>query len=208
MVRVVALPFAASIVLSAAIVLAAGVTLDGQPTNSWAPVVWLSPGFPVVPDSSSVLHRADGFATMHIASHGFAPETVVNAWWVIFNYPLNCTHPVPATNSLCSGPDLANPAVAATYQWADGQVVRDDGDVALKASLAVGDQSNCAAGTLPCVGLVDVNGAEYHIALRSMGPVVPVLLSAQLTTLTAGCLAGQPNAGRCANVQGAVHVGQ
>jgi hypothetical protein len=109
---------------------------------------------------------------------------------------------------LCSGPDIANPATGATYQWADGQVVREDGEVALKASLAVGDLSNCAAPTLPCVGLIAVNGAEYHIALRSMGPVVPALLSSQLTTLNGGCLAGQPNAGRCANLQGAVHVGQ
>jgi len=195
-------------VFAAATSLTVATTVKAHPTNSWAPVVWLSPGSPVVPDSSSVLHRDADFVTMHIASREFAAGTVVTGWWVIFNYPLNCTHPVPATNSLCSGPDIANPATGTTYQWADGQVVREDGDVALKASLAVGDVSNCAAATLPCVGLIDVNGAEYHIPVRSMGPVVPAILSIQLTTLNGGCLAGEPNAGRCANVQGAVHLGQ
>jgi hypothetical protein len=185
-----------------------GPTLHAHTTNSWAPVVWLSPGFPVVPGSSSVLRRTSEIATMHIASAGFAADTVVTAWWVIFNYPLNCTHPVPATSSLCSGPDIANPATGPTYQWADGQVVRDDGEIALKASLAVGDTTNCASPSLPCVGLLDVGGAEYHIALRSMGAVIPSMLAVQLTTLDGGCHAGEPNAGQCANVQGAVHPGQ
>ncbi len=185
-----------------------GPILHAHTTNSWAPVVWLSAGFPVVPGSSSVLRRTTEVATMHIASSGFAPDSVVTAWWVIFNYPLNCAHPVPATNSLCSGPDIANPATGATYQWADGQVVRDDGEITLKGSLAVGDITSCAAANLPCVGLLDVGGAEYHIALRSMGAVIPSMLPLQLTTLDGGCRAGEPNAGQCANVQGAVHPGQ
>jgi hypothetical protein len=184
------------------------VTLHEPTTNSWAPVVWLSPGFPIVSGSSSVLRRTSDVATMHIASSGFAPDTVVTAWWVVFNYPLNCTHPNTATNSLCGGPDIANPATGTTYQWADGQVVHEEGEVALKASLAVGDSTHCASAALPCVGLLDVGGAEYHIALRSMGPIVPSLLSAQLTTLNGGCQPGEPNAGRCANVQGAAHLGR
>jgi len=148
----------------------------GQPkaVNSWAPVLQL-PSYAVVPGSSSVLHRRADWVTMHIASRGFAPDTVVTAWWVIFNYPSSCTHPVPEPHALCAGPDISNPATGPTYQWADGQVVHEDGEVSLKASLAVGNTTFCASPALPCIGLIEVRGAEYHIALRSMGPVIPAL---------------------------------
>jgi hypothetical protein len=184
-----------------------GTGWEGKPVNTWAPVVWTTPGFPVVPDSSSVLHRRRDGVVVNLASSGFAPNTVVTMWWVIFNRPQFCTHPAPSINALCTGPDLGNAAVAATYQWAGSQVVRDEGEIAIKSSLALGEKSGCASSSLPCAGLLDVNGAEYHIALRSMGPVIPSLLFDQLNTFTGGCLPGQPNAGLCTNVQGAVHPG-
>ncbi len=180
---------------------------DSPEVNSKEPVVLLAPGFPIVPGSKSKLTREPDRLELQIRSRGFTPGTVVTAWWLVFNHPEACTNPIPRPDGiwLCSGPDLSNPATGATYQFLGGQVVGNDGKVSLAGELALGDTSGCAAPTLPCVGLLDSYGSEPHIPLRSMGPVIPSLLHEQLTTFNGGCLAGQPNAGQCANVQGAVH---
>ena len=169
------------------------------------PVVYLAPGFPVVPGSLSIVHRSLDGASMWIKSTGFTPNTVVSAWWINFNNPENCTHPDVSHGWLCTGPDLADPATGGSYQFADSQIVKDRGRIVLRARLPVGETSGCASPSLPCIGLTNPIGAEYHIALRTMGPVIPALLEEQRTTLDAGCGPGEPNAGLCANVQGAVH---
>ncbi len=173
--------------------------------NSVEPVVYIAPGFPVVPGSISVVHRSEDGASTWITSPGFVPNTVVSAWWINFNNPENCTHPDLPHGWLCTGPDLADPATGGSYQFADSQIVKGRGRIVLRARLAVGDTSGCASPSLPCIGLTNPMGAEYHIALRTMGPVIPALLEEQLTTLNGGCGPGEPNAGLCANVQGAVH---
>jgi hypothetical protein len=142
---------------------------------------------------------------MWITSRDFEPNNVVSAWWINFNHPENCTHPDLSRGWLCTGPDLADPATGGSYQFADSQIVRGGGRIALSARLAAGDTSGCASPSLPCIGLINPMGAEYHIALRTMGPVIPDLLQEQLTTLNGGCEPGEPNAGLCANVQGTVH---
>jgi hypothetical protein len=179
----------------------------GQEAKSKEPVVQLAPGFPIVPGSKSKLTRDPGSLELEIRSHGFTPGTVVTAWWLVFNHPEACANPIQRPDGiwLCSGPDVSNPATGATYQFLAGQVVGNDGKISLAGELKVGNTSGCAAPTLPCVGLLDSFGSEPHIPLRSMGPIIPSLLQEQLTTFNGGCLAGQPNAGQCVNVQGAVH---
>jgi hypothetical protein len=49
----------------------------GQEVKSKEPVVWLAPGFPIVPGSKSKLTRDPDGLELEIRSHGFTPGTVV-----------------------------------------------------------------------------------------------------------------------------------
>jgi hypothetical protein len=92
------------------------------------------------------------------------------------------------------------------FKFADAQIVRDEGEISLHAELAVGDTSGCAGPTQPCNGLLDVWDAEYHVFIRTHGPLIPELLDAQLRTFNGGCLTGQPNTGQCMNIQGSAFI--
>ena len=166
----------ARFILLPALLMTFGAQAQRRVVNTEEPVVLIAPGFPVIKGSSSVVHRSFDGASMHVESRGFAPNCVASAWWFIFNHPENCTHPDLSQGYLCTGPDLPDPATGGTYQFADSQVVHGGGEVSFTATLAVGDVSHCASPTSPCVGLTNPMRAEYHILLRSMGPVIPTLL--------------------------------
>jgi len=173
-------------------------TAASIPKNFEIPVLYLATSSPV-PGATSVYHLRDAGASWHIASNGFAPGSVVNAWWLIFNKPENCTHPSPSLHLLCSGADLTDPATVPTRQWADAQIVHDEGEISMKADLPVGDTTRCDGA---CNGLIDVFHAEYHVFVRTHGPVIPSLVQEQLNTFNGGCLTGEPNVGLCTNLQG------
>jgi hypothetical protein len=155
----------------------------GQEVKSKAPVVWLAPGFPILPGSKSKLTRDPDGLQLEIRSHGFT-----------LNHLEACTNPIQRPDEiwLCSGPDVSNPATGATYHFLAGQVVGNDGKISLAGELKVGDASGCASPTLPCIGLLNPFGSEPHIPLRSMGPVIPGLLQEQLTTLNEAALRANP----------------
>lgn len=157
-------------------------------------------GGAIMPAAGSQLIREKNAISMTANTRGLTSGNVYTAWWVIFNNPENCfTRP-------CTSADInSNPPVQGSLLLAGGRIVGPDGAASYGAYLAVGDTAFSQAG----LGLLDPKHAEIHIAVRSHGPVAPLmaagLLEAALTTFNGGCTAtGGPNP--CATVQASVHA--
>lgn len=124
-------------------------------------------------------------------------KQALTLWWVIFNNPDEC-------EDGCSADDLGNPAVAASVVYASGQISRGNGKVRLVASLfeqADGFADELIAGP----GLIDAEGAEIHLVVRSHGPKLGGGYLEQITRFAdAGCQElGGPN--ECRDIQFSVH---
>jgi len=147
----------------------------------------------VVPGTGSILVRTrEGVgATLH--TFGLVPGNAYTLWVGVFNNPKKCA------TTPCSAADLPNPDVQAVVFWGSGQIAGEDGTADLGAFRAVGDTSG-SAGLGTATALEKPFKAQIHLAVRSHGPVIPAMLSDQLSTFNGGC---PPNT--CANVQVAVH---
>lgn len=126
-----------------------------------------------------------------------AQREALTLWWVIFNNPEECENG-------CDGEDLANPAVAASVVYASGQISRANGKVRLVAGLFE-QADGFADGLIGGPGLLDAEGAEIHLVVRSHGPKLAGGYLEQITEFAdAGCRdLGGPN--ECRDVQFSVH---
>jgi hypothetical protein len=147
----------------------------------------------VVPGTGSILVRTKDGVGMTLHAFGLTPGNVYTAWFGIFNNPKEC-----ATNP-CSAADLPNPDVQAVILSGSGQIAGEDGTADFGAFRAVGDTSG-SAGLGTGTALENPFKAQIHLVVRSHGPVIPAMLSDQLSTFDGGC---PPNT--CANVQAAPH---
>jgi hypothetical protein len=114
-------------------------------------------------------------------------------WWVVFNNPSACTHPIPGI-SMCSEPDVFNTDPAGpqgSALHAAGRIVDENGSTEYGAHLKVGDTSHALRGP----GLLDPRGAEVILVLRNHGPKIPDLLPEMLTTFGGGCTNAPPSTG-------------
>ena len=147
----------------------------------------------VIPGTGSILVRTkEGVgATLH--TFGLVPGNVYTLWVAVFNNPKEC-----ATNP-CTVADVPNPDVQAVILWGSGQIAGEDGTADFGAFRAVGDTSG-SAGLGTGTALENPFKAQIHLVVRSHGPVIPAMLSDQLSTFDGGC---PPNT--CANVQTAPH---
>lgn len=140
---------------------------------------------------------------------------VMTLWWVIFNYPQNCSDGSCGANDLADEPGLADDKkVKASVVYGTGQVTDEEGKVMLVSSLYPTDADLGDSGPAPFSdgllkpfgkGLLNVTGANIHLVMRSHGPVIDEYLDKQLTTVVdPGCQAkGGPN--ECRYIYGAVH---
>jgi hypothetical protein len=164
---------------------------------------------------SSTLVRTDNGVSVTVDTTGLVPDDVVTLWWVVFNNPAACEHPIPG--SACGPGDAQNSAPDGpqpSLLHAAGRIVAEDGTAGYGAHLRVGDTSRALFGP----GLVDARAAHVVLALKTHGPRIPELVSEQLSTFAAGCnnqddvppgapqeLVGTPGPNDCAEIQFTVH---
>ena len=149
----------------------------------------------VVEGASSTLVRTPDGLTFTVLTSGFEPNSALTLWLVVFNNPELCSPPG------CSGDDApgrgGDPGVEASQLWANtGTVVTADGKAKFGGQVKTGDTSGVRVGP----GLLNPQGAEVHMIIKSHGPILPEMLGEQLTTYDAGC---PPN--DCAELQVMVH---
>ena len=135
-------------------------------------------------------------------------------WWVIWNNPEEC-----ATPGACIEDDFATPGkVGVEVMYAAGHVVGTNGKGNFSARLKAGDlpESMNTSFGFPSVGGLGVGntfGAEVHVVLRTHGPVVPTLVSEQISSYRGGCnnpfaippFTSYPDAiGECADIAAAI----
>ena len=147
----------------------------------------------VIPGTGSILVRTKEGVGATVHTFGLVPGNAYTLWLGIFNNPKKC-----ATDP-CTPADFPNPDVQGVVLWGSGQVAGDDGTADFGTFRAVGDTSG-SAGLGTATALEKPFKAEIHLVVRSHGPVIPAMLSAQLSTFNGGC---PPNT--CVNVQAAPH---
>jgi hypothetical protein len=143
-----------------------------------------------VSDASASLLRNRSGLRFAIRTAGLPPGDAVTIWWVVFNFPEHCQHPV-AGLMLCSEPDLFDEEVAATVLFAAGNLIGGSGSGGFAGSLNVADLKGCQPpfGDLGLCrqGLLNPDGAEVHFVVRSHGPNLRGLVSDQIRTFAGGC---------------------
>lgn len=149
-----------------------------------------------VEGASSTLVRTPDGVTFTVITSELPPNNALTIWVIIFNNPELCSAPG------CGSDDFpqrgGDPGVDASVVWGNtGTVVTADGKANFGGHVTVGDTSAARFGP----GLLDPHGAEIHMIVRSHGPVIPELLSEQLTTFDAGC---PPN--ECVDLQALGHL--
>jgi hypothetical protein len=176
----------------AAALLIVGVAQAAPAERSVSPVT-LFMTTTVVPEAWSALVRNDNGVAATVNTSGLAPGSAATLWWVFFNNPAACV-------GGCDGPDLANPAVQGSVQFAAGHVIGGAGVANYGTYITEGDTSGCAAPSLPCNGLLDSRAAEVHLIIRTHGQALPGLIDEQIHSFNGGC---NPI---CANVQASAHL--
>jgi len=183
--------------------------------RSTSPVRTLPGGSAV---GSSTLVRTDNGVSATVETTELVPDNVVTLWWVVFNNPAACEHPIPG--SACGPGDAHNSAPDGpqpSLLHAAGRIVSEEGTAKYGAHLRVGDTSRALFGP----GLVDARGAHVVLALKTHGPKIAELVSEQLSTFAGGCnnqddvppgapqeLVGTPGPNDCAEIQFTVHGSQ
>jgi hypothetical protein len=159
-------------------------------------VHYLDPGNTMVYDASSKLVRTNKGVSMTIDTNGLYAGAYT-VWWIIFNDPSACVHPIPAIGAMCGGEDLEyDPAVYPSVGYATGNVVDEDGEGGFAAHLKMGDTRGLLFGP----GLLYPRHAEIHLIVRHHGEVIPSMMPAQIMTVDGGC-----GVNFCMDVQGAAH---
>ena len=184
-----------ALVLLLAASLAAGVVAlpaQAEPAKRTVSPVTLFMSTTVVPDAWSAVVRNDNGIAATLHTSGLAPGSAATMWWVFFNNPSACV-------GECDMPDLFNPIVQASVQYAAGHVIGGEGTADYGAYITEGDTSGCAAPSLPCNGLIDSRAALVHLIVRSHGQALPGAIDEQISSFNGGC---NPI---CENVQASVH---
>ncbi|MDX1615107.1 MAG: hypothetical protein R3300_12415 [Candidatus Promineifilaceae bacterium] len=149
-----------------------------------------------IPGSSAHLVTNDRGATLQVNTSGLTPGHALTVWWVIFNYPENCTGGECGLDD--AFPPPGNVEAGASVSFAAGHVIGDDGQGNFGAHISVG--GDAAPWT---VGLLEPRTAEVHFVLRDHGPAIPELVQEQIRTAGGGCNNIPPFTGSytCVDVQ-------
>ncbi len=136
-------------------------------------------------------------ASLQVQTSGLTPGHAVTLWWMIFNYPENCSDGVCGVDDAFPSP--GNKAAGASVSFAAGQVIGSDGRANFDTHISAG--GNAAPWA---VGLLSPRTAEYHFVLRDHGAAVPGLVTKQILAVGGGgCTQCPPEVGEsyCIDVQ-------
>ncbi len=151
-----------------------------------------SDGLPV-PGSQSKLSINAKAAAVSLETSRLPPGHVVTMWWLIFNHPENCTHPLFGYR--CSMMDLSlfggAPEVESSMVYAETDVMGKSNVQRFNGRLNVGDTSDALFGP----GLTNIRGADIHALLRVHGPVVQGVVDGKSKEYGAGCNNAPPGTG-------------
>ena len=140
-------------------------------------------GGAIIPGAVAELKRFPNGVNFMLKTNGLTAGDAYTLWVAVFNHPSECNVPYA-----CNPGDESNPAVGADLFNGAGQVVGVSGTATFSGRVNTGDTGDIGTG------LLDVFGAQIHLAVRNHGPKLPG--NAQLSTFNGGC---PPNA--CATVQ-------
>jgi hypothetical protein len=177
----------ASATVAAALLVASAATTTGAPADQQhSSLRWFADGAEVS-GASAELRRTDSGVGFTLRTRGLTGGDAVTIWWVIFNYPDECEHPLPEFGVPCSVPDLFNPDVAATVMFAAGNVVGASGRTSFAAHLAQGHASTPHPAFADAPGLLNPRGADVHLVVRTHGQLLPQLAKEMIRTFEGGC---------------------
>lgn len=170
------------VTLVAAATMLFGTALPGlATTDAVEPVAafWLS-GFPdhaqgdPVEGATGTARVNNNGATIRVNATGLESGHAYTMWVVYFNDKGECV-------GGCNGPDLpGNGGVT----HGDGKVVGGTGSATFVARMNPGDEpSQGPPGVVPYEHV----DPEYHVVIRSHGPVIPAEVAAQILTFDGGC---------------------
>jgi hypothetical protein len=155
---------------------------------------------------TSRLVRTDEAIATKTNTTELVPRHVTTLWWVIFNTPGEC-------DGDCGEDDLFDPDVEASCPYADGSIVDGNGHIRFHDRLTVGEPRNSCLDFFGADdhGLLNPEGAEIHVVVRSHGPIIPELVDEMRSSFAGGCedfleagtVPEEP--GECADLQFAVH---
>ena len=171
----------------------------------------------VIDETSSTLARTKNGVTATLHTQELEDGDAYTLWWVIFNHPKNCEHPIPGVTSCGEGDVFAQPLgdtdVKVSVQYAGGNIVGGTGRVDFGAYLGEGETPDAPGQLVFGSGLIDSKKAEVHLVVRSHGKVFPPMEGAQLSTFGGACTAetdptgsGPEGPRECADVQFAAHI--
>lgn len=160
--------------LAAAPALAAGATTQTADLLTFADLsdvgdAWLLR----TPDGVSARARVDELA-----------PGAYTVWWVVWNNPAACGA------DGCTDADFGDPAVDVDIGFATGSLAGGDGPTTFAAHLSEGEDLSgfpTELGITSDSGLLDAEGAEVHLVIRSHGEKIPGLVDEMIRTFNAGC---------------------
>ena len=89
-----------------------------------------------VPGAATLI-RTDYGLELSMSVTGLTPGHVYTVWWIIFNNPRGCEHPIPGV-SLCGGADQGGKHARSATLWAAGAIADEGGTAEFKAKLKRG----------------------------------------------------------------------
>lgn len=132
--------------------------------------------------TAAVTH--DG-AKIRIKATGLEPGHVYTMWVVYFNDSTLCV-------DFCNGPDLA--VAGAGIIYGDGTIGGEDGEAKFVVNLKNGDGGDHVGSPPPPPFAFAAYEAgpnnEFHVVIKSHGPMIGGLVHAQLTSFGGGCEVG------------------
>lgn len=146
-------------------------------------------GGAIIPGAVAELKRSPNGVSFKLKTNGLIAGDAYTLWVAVFNNPSACNTPYACNpgdeGNMAAGPDLFNGA---------GHVLGQSGTATFAGRVNTGDTGDIGTG------LLDVFGAQIHLAVRHHGPKLAG--NAQLSEFNGGC---PPNT--CETVQAATQLG-
>ncbi len=174
------------------------------------------PNGDLVTGGSTRLVRTENAVTSAFNTNSLVPGNTYTMWWVVFNNPEYCQHPMPGL-SACGEGDLllfgGNPYISSSVLFAAGNIVGESGQASFGATLDVDQLPSGHGQHIWGPGLTDSEKAEVHLVIRDHGPEQPGLEESQVTSFGGGCTSVSDPSGTgpegpyaCADVQFTTHM--